>query len=49
MEHDILLKLLDYSIAIPIAYMLIKYIASKLDRIEQCLEDLKRVLRQNGY
>jgi hypothetical protein len=49
MDHDILLKILDYGIAVPIAYMLIRYIASKLDKIEQCLQELKTSLKQNGY
>jgi hypothetical protein len=46
MDIDIITKVLDYGIAIPIAYMLIKYIANKLDRIEQCLRELKDILRK---
>jgi hypothetical protein len=46
MDIDIITKLLDYGIAIPIAYMLIKYIANKLDNIERCLHELKDILRK---
>jgi hypothetical protein len=45
MDIDIT-KIMDYGIAIPIAYMLIKYIANKLDKIEQCLQELKDILRK---
>jgi len=46
MDIDIITKLMDYGVAIPIAYILIKYIANKLDRIEQCLQELKNILRK---
>jgi len=45
-EDTLLLKLLDYGIAIPIVYMLIKYISNKLDNIERCLQELKDILRK---
>jgi hypothetical protein len=46
MDIEIITKLMDYGVAIPIAYMLIRYIANKLDRIEQCLRELKDILRK---
>ena len=45
MEIEIIRMLTDYGIGITVAYLLIRYLAMKLDNIERCLEELKRELR----
>jgi hypothetical protein len=42
--EDILTKLMDYGVLGLVVYILITQIIRKLDNIERCLEDLKRIL-----
>jgi len=46
LEIEVIRMLTDYSIGITVAYLLIRYLAMKLDNIERCLEDLKRALER---
>jgi len=42
--EDMLTKLMDYGVLGLVVYILITQIIRKLDNIERCLEDLKRIL-----
>jgi hypothetical protein len=44
--EDMLTKLMDYGVLGLIVYVLITQIIRKLDSIEKCLEDLKRMLNK---
>jgi hypothetical protein len=44
--EDMLTKLMDYGVLGLVVYVLITQIIRKLDNIERCLEDLKRILNK---
>jgi hypothetical protein len=45
LEIEVIRMLSDYGIGITVAYLLIRYIAMKLDNIERCLRELREDLK----